>query len=179
MSPAALRGDYGQHRLLGPLAMALMACSSGCVSSSGWLAGIGPSRSQVVDEKQAAPQIPVIDVDDAVARKLLAAQAHHSFADGLPPRMASPGLLLGPGDVLAISVWEAAPAVLFGVSNNAESAAGVSTRSTTFPDQMVAADGTISIPFAGLLKAAGKSPHEIEAERPAACASRWAKLPFS
>jgi polysaccharide export outer membrane protein len=144
--------------------MILMACSSGCVSSSGWLAANGPSRSQVVDEKQAVPQIPVIDVNDEVARKLLAAQAHHSFADALPPRTASPDLLLGPGDVLAISVWEAAPAVLFGVSNSTDSAAGVSTRSTTFPDQMVAADGTISIPFAGLIQAAGKSPHEIEAE---------------
>jgi polysaccharide export outer membrane protein len=144
--------------------MILMACSSGCVSSSGWLAANGPSRSQVVDEKQAVPQIPVIDINDELARKLLAAQAHRSFADALPPGTASPELLLGPGDVLAISVWEAAPAVLFGVSNSVDSAAGVSTRSTTFPDQMVAADGTISIPFAGLIQAAGKSPHEIEAE---------------
>ena len=164
MTPAASCGGYGLYRLHGPLTMILMACSSGCVSSSGWLAANGPSRSQVVDEKQAVPQIPVIDVNDEVARKLLAAQAHHSFADALPPRTASPDLLLGPGDVLAISVWEAAPAVLFGVSNSTDSAAGVSTRSTTFPDQMVAADGTISIPFAGLIQAAGKSPHEIEAE---------------
>jgi polysaccharide biosynthesis/export protein len=119
----------------------------------------------VVDEKQAAAQIPVIDVNDEVARKLLAARAHHTFADALPPGTVAPELVLGPGDVVAISVWEAAPAVLFGVSGSADpAAAGVTARSTSFPDQMVAADGTISIPFAGLIKAAGKSPHEIEAE---------------
>jgi polysaccharide export outer membrane protein len=163
--PAALGGGYGLHPMCGLLTMALMVCSSGCVSSSGWLAASGPSRSQVVAEKQATPQIPVIDVNDEVARKLLTARAHRSFADALPPGSVSSDLLLGPGDVLAVSIWEAAPAVLFGISNGAgPAAAGVSTRSTTFPDQMVAADGTISIPFAGLIKAAGKSPHEIEAE---------------
>jgi polysaccharide export outer membrane protein len=140
-----------------------MGCLSGC--ESGWLAASGPSRSHIVEQKEATPQIPVIDVNDEVARKLLLAQAHSSFADALPPGTASPELVLGPGDVLAISVWEAAPAVLFGVSSGTDGgAAAVTTRSTTFPEQMVAADGTISIPFAGLVKAAGKSPHEIAAE---------------
>jgi polysaccharide export outer membrane protein len=145
--------------------MALLACSSGCVSSSGWLAGSGPSRSQVVDEQQATPQIPVIDVSDEVARKLLAARAHASFADALPPHTPSSELVLGPGDVLAVSIWEAAPAVLFGASGGTDTPAGaVTTRSTTLPEQMVAADGTISVPFAGLIPAAGMSPHQIEAE---------------
>jgi polysaccharide export outer membrane protein len=161
----AARGSYGALRVHGPLTMALLACSSGCVSPSGWFATSGPSRAQVENEKQASPQIPVIDVNDEVARKLLASRSHHSFAEALSPSAASPDLLLGPGDVVAISVWEAAPAVLFGASSTAEQAsAGVPTRSTAFPDQMVAGDGTISIPFAGLIEAAGKSPHEIEAE---------------
>ncbi len=159
------RRGYATFGLHWPLAMALLACTSGCVSSSGWLATSGPSRAQVTDEKQATPQIPVIDVSDEVARKLLTARTRHSFAEALAPSAAAPDLLLGPGDVVAISIWEAAPAVLFGASSSAEpSGAGVTTRSTTFPDQMVAGDGTISIPFAGLIKAAGKSPHEVEAE---------------
>ncbi len=146
-----------------PATIALVTCLSGC--ESGWLAASGPSRSHIVEQKQATPQIPVIDVNDEVARKLLLAQAHSSFADALPPRTAAPELVLGPGDVLAISIWEASPAVLFGVSTGTDAAtAGITTRSTTFPDQMVAADGTISIPFAGLVQAAGKSPHEIAAE---------------
>lgn len=157
------RSGYGALGLNWALTMGLLACLSGCVGS-GWLAASGPSRTQVVDEKQANPQIPVIDVSDEVARKLLSARGHHSFAEALPGP-ASPELLLGPGDVVAISVWEAAPAVLFGASSSPDAiGAGVTTRSTAFPDQMVAGDGTISIPFAGLIKAAGKSPHEVEAE---------------
>jgi polysaccharide biosynthesis/export protein len=152
-------------RGLAPIFVAPLLALAGCVSSSGWLAGSGPSRSQVAEEQKSNPQIPVIEVNDEVARNLLAAQAHRSFADSLPARTASFELLLGPGDVVAISVWEAAPAVLFGVATGAEAAvAAITARATTLPDQMVAADGTISVPFAGLVKAAGKTPHQIEAE---------------
>jgi polysaccharide biosynthesis/export protein len=163
MSPRASRAGHGVRCSYWLLTIALLAGLSGC--ESGWLAASGPSRSHIVEQKEATARIPVIDVNDEVARKLLLAQAHSSFADALPPGTTSPELVLGPGDVLTVSIWEAAPAVLFGVSSSADAAAtGVTTRSTTFPEQMVAADGTISIPFAGLVKATGKSPHEIAAE---------------
>jgi len=149
-------------------AFAVMATAmslAGCVSSSGWLAGSGPSRSQVTETQTTGPQIPVIEVDDQVARNLLAAQARRSFAEALPSRPRTTDLVMGPGDVLSVSVWEAPPAVLFGVSSSTDTGAAViTTRATTFPEQMVAADGTISVPFAGAVKAVGKTPHEIEAE---------------
>jgi polysaccharide export outer membrane protein len=148
------------------LAVLLVAGLGGCVDSSGWLATSGPSRAKVEDQQQATPQIPVVEIDDEVARRLLAAQAHSSFADAMPsPAQGAGDLVLGPGDVLAVSVWEAAPAVLFSVSTSTEpTATGVPVRATTFPDQVVAADGTISIPFAGLIPAAGKSPRQVESE---------------
>ncbi len=118
-----------------------------------------------MDEKQANPQIPVIDINEEIARKLLGARARHSFAEALPPGAALPDMVVGPGDVLTISIWEAAPALLFGAASGAEpTGTAVTTRSMTLPDQMVAGDGTISVPFAGPIKAAGKSPHEVEAE---------------
>jgi polysaccharide biosynthesis/export protein len=165
MSRVASPGGNGLLRSRWPLTMLLMVGLGGCVNSSSWLATSGPSQSKVVETQQTAPQIPVVEIDDEVARRLLAAQAHNSFATALPSVTATRELVLGPGDVLAVSVWEAAPAVLFGVTSNAEpSAGGVTPRATTFPDQMVAADGTISIPFAGLVPAAGRSPHQIESE---------------
>lgn len=123
----------------------------------------------MVDEQRATPQIPVIDVNDEVARKLLAARTHGSFADALAAGAASLELVLGPGDVVAISIWEAAPAVLFGTGSSSGSASNAlgpetATRSTNLPEQMIAADGTIRIPFAGLIQAGGKSPREIEAD---------------
>ena len=156
---------YGMRRHCWPLTVLLLAGMGGCVDSSAWLATSGPSRSKVVGEQQATPQIPVVQIDDEVARRLLAAQVHNSFADAMPAAKAAPELVLGPGDIVAVSVWEAAPALLFGVASSTESTAnGVPAKATTFPDQMVAADGTISIPFAGLIPAAGKSPHQIEAD---------------
>lgn len=148
------------------VAVALMVGSGGCASPSGWLAGSGPSARQVVEERRASPQIPVIEVSDQVARNLLAARSHSAFADAFPAAGSAPEWVLGPGDVIAVSLWEAAPALLFGprTVTGASAAAETTNRSTTFPEQMVAADGTISIPFAGLIPAAGKTPHEVEAE---------------
>lgn len=136
----------------------------GCVGSSGWLAGSGPSASRIVDEQQATPPIPVIDVSDELARRLLAAQVHGSFADAMPAGNAPPELLLGPGDLVGVAVWEAPPAVLFGAGTVADQHSATTSRATTFPDQMVAADGTINIPFAGAVMVAGKSPHQVETE---------------
>ena len=134
-SVQAAPGAGACSRAFAPIFVAPLLALAGCVSSSGWLAGSGPSRSQVAEEQKSNPQIPVIEVNDEVARNLLAAQAHRSFADSWPARTSSSELLLGPGDVVAISVWEAAPAVLFGVATGAEAAvAAITARATTLPD---------------------------------------------
>ena len=138
-----------------------MILLSGCVP--GWLANSGPSAARVADEQQATPPIPVIEVSDEVARRLLQAQGRTSFADLAPAGTAPTEVLLGPGDVLSISVWEAPPAVLFGSGTVADEHSASTSRATTFPDQMVAADGTIDVPFAGTVPATGKSVRQVEA----------------
>jgi len=83
--------------------------------------------------------------------------------------------VVGPGDVLDVSVWEAPPTVLFSYGSgqaaslgNGGSALGYSGGSTsnvtTLPQQMVDADGNIYVPFAGTVQASGKSLREIEAD---------------
>jgi polysaccharide export outer membrane protein len=143
--------------------IALLPALYGCVP--GWLATSGPSASQVAEQPQATPPIPVIDVSDEVARRLLQAQERTSFADLAPASSTPTEVPLGPGDVLAVSVWEAPPAVLFGSGGTAIDEHGERTsRATTFPDQMVAADGTIDVPFAGAVQAAGMSTRQVESE---------------
>jgi polysaccharide biosynthesis/export protein len=135
---------------------------AGCVP--GWLANSGPSAAKVTEEQQATPPIPVIEVSDDVARRLLQAQAHSSFADALSSVSSPAEVLLGAGDVVSVSVWEAPPAVLFGAGTVADQHSASTSRATTFPDQMVAADGTIDVPFAGAVQATGKSVRQVESE---------------
>lgn len=150
-------------RLASFIALLTMGALSGCSTSPPWLPSSGPSVAQVVEQEKIDSPIPVVEVSDAVARRVLAAQRADSFAESLSSK-APPGYVVGAGDVLEVSVWEAPPAALFGgVALDPRS--GVSTaRSTTFPEQIVNVDGVINVPFAGTVPVAGRSPQRIEAD---------------
>jgi polysaccharide export outer membrane protein len=112
--------------------------------------------------------IKVVAVTDEVARRLVATQRNPKFSeqlgDGTPA-----GSVVGPGDTLDISIWEAPPAALFGtavagdlpVRSTSVSSIG---RNSMLPEQAVGLDGTIRVPFAGSVVAAGRTPQQIAQE---------------
>jgi polysaccharide biosynthesis/export protein len=109
----------------------------------------------------AADLVRLIDVTDPVARKVAASQAHSLFSEAFGKGTAQ-SYRIGAGDVLEVSIWESPPASLFG-TGGVETRAGASTaRPTVFPEQMVNVQGTINIPFVGMVRAAGRTPQEIE-----------------
>ena len=128
----------------------------------------GPSTREVQASTAGpgAAAIQVVDVDDAITRRLLAQRTQHLFSETLG-QAAAPYTGIGPGDVVEISIWEAPPATLFGTG----AAAGADSRSATsgaravvLPDQMVDRDGSLNVPFAGKVQAAGQTLRAIEAE---------------
>jgi len=136
---------------------------SGC---AGFLPGIGPSR-KAIDEAKPQPNtiaIQLIDINDAVTRQLLAQRELRLFSETLGnQRIAS--RTVGPGDMLEVSIWEAAPATLFGTAPvNSNSAAIATSHATTLPEQPVDDEGFIFVPFAGRITAAGKTIQSIEGE---------------
>ncbi len=143
----------------------LLICGglSGCSTFPAWLPSSGPSVAQVVEQEKIDSPIPVVEVNDAVARRALATQRADSFAESLTAK-APPGYVVGAGDVLEVSVWEAPPAALFGAAVVDARAGLTTTRQTTFPEQIVNADGVINVPFAGTVPVAGKTPQQIEAD---------------
>ncbi len=149
---------YG--RLVG---MALATLLTGCSTFPSWLPSTGPSMAQVVEQEAIDSPIPVVEVSDTVARRVLAAQRADSFAEALSAK-APPGYVVGAGDVLEVSVWEAPPAALFGVALVDPRAGLATTRQTTFPEQIVNADGVINVPFAGTVPVAGKTPQQVESD---------------
>ncbi|HQR04684.1 MAG: polysaccharide export protein [Proteobacteria bacterium] len=150
-------------KALFPAFCACLFLLSGCSNYSPWFASSGPSSAQVVEQREAKSAIPVIDVTDEVARQVLAAQKFSAFGDVLSTK-AAPGYVVGAGDVLEVSVWEAPPAALFGTVVFDPRLGPATTHVTALPEQMVAADGTINIPFVGAVSVAGKSPQQVEAE---------------
>ncbi len=147
----------GSRVRVGRAALAIAAAALGACSL---LPTSGPSRAQV--QGAGSTGIQIIDLTDAVARQLVDSRKQHLFSDDFPVLQPS-NEIVGPGDVLEISVWEAPPAALFASSSLNNAALSVSNM-TVFPQQMVNADGIIYVPFAGTVPAAGKSLQEIGAE---------------
>jgi polysaccharide export outer membrane protein len=138
---------------------------SGCGTYPKWLPSSGPSSEQVQDSAQvqvAQSAIQIVDVTDSVARGLVEGKRRQLFSETL--RGAAPAYLVGAGDVIEVSVWEAPPALLFGGISQDPRTASPASRAAAFPEQMVSSDGTISVPFAGTVAAAGKTLQQLEAE---------------
>lgn len=134
------------------------ALATGCASSSG-IPASGPSVRSFSSTNDEA--IRVVPLTVAVARAASAEGVIHF--DSLP----SPTPMTGEvskGDQIEVSIWEAAPATLFG--GNAE--AINNGRTVVLPPQTVGIDGRITVPFAGRVDADGRQTSEIEADITAA-----------
>lgn len=148
-------------------ALALAGCSS--------LGAGGPQTSSVVGADQAAfagSRVQVVELTDAVARRVVAAGRGQSLSEALGDARAK-GTIVGRGDVLDISVWEAPPAALFGASTGSFAstvsasntvASAATGRNSALPEQMVDEDGKISVPFVGQVVALGRPVNQIATE---------------
>jgi polysaccharide export outer membrane protein len=145
--------------------MAAITLMSGCsLLPKGYLPTAGPETAAVMDEaptSQRLTGIQVVDVTDAVARRLLAGRKQKLFSEtlALSPSL---GFVVGAGDVLEVSVWEAPPATLFGGSASEARGVPSTSRVTALPEQMVGSEGSIMIPFAGQIPVVGLTLQQIE-----------------
>jgi polysaccharide biosynthesis/export protein len=141
-------------------------CATGMMTGCrGFLPASGPSTKQVeaVATKQPVTGIQIVDISDEVARKLLASQKQSLFSETLG-KSSRISYVVGAGDTVEVSVWEAPPATLFGATGIDVRGGPMTSRVTTFPEQMVSSAGSITIPFAGNIPAAGHTLSEIGTE---------------
>jgi polysaccharide export outer membrane protein len=140
--------------VIGVLASVIVA---GCSA----LPTAGPTASDVKGQevKDNLTRFDLVSIDDNVVTTLLALPAesfHVRFKKyGRPPQPK-----IGIGDSVVVSIWEAAGGGLFGASPTDHVSAG--SRSVTIPEQIVARDGGISVPFADRVPAAGRLPVEVQ-----------------
>jgi polysaccharide biosynthesis/export protein len=121
----------------------------------------GPTTGQVVDQavKDDRARFDVVDVDNSVVSALLA-QPAESFRSRFQQYGKPPDPKIGIGDAITVTIWEAAGGGLFGGGITTGVSPG--SRSVTIPDQVVARDGAISVPFADRIPVAGHSPLEVQ-----------------
>lgn len=136
--------------------------ATGCVNTPGWMMRDGPSSATITELKnEANAPVLLLPIDAQINQMLAVAQKHDSFALGLPSAP-HPNYLIGPGDAVSVTIWEAPPPVLFSpglasVARGSVAAPGT----TTFPEQMVSASGMITIPFVGAIHVAGMTPLQV------------------
>ena len=140
--------------LLGSLAL-----SAGCAM----LPASGPSASEVASE--AASPTPeggyvLLDIDERIV-SISAGQPRESFRGVFHDVGPAPDLRIGVSDSVVVTIWEAGAGGLFSASVTDRSISSGS-RTATIPEQVVARDGTIQVPYAGRLRVAGLRPGEVE-----------------
>lgn len=138
---------------------------SGC-AATGLSTAVGPSRKAIVNEAGSASiqGLQVVPLTNSNVEVLRGSDLPvESFAQTIG-NAAPIGTIVGIGDVVEVTIWEAPPALLFGggmISTAIGQEVGTS-RPGTIPETLVGPSGTITIPFAGQVPAAGRSLRSIE-----------------
>ncbi|MBO7081173.1 MAG: polysaccharide export protein [Neisseriaceae bacterium] len=145
-----------------PCFMALMLLNA-CVPTSGPSARVllnmeKPQENNYSTQNNQA-KAEVIDVDDRIASILSTNTANENLSDLNGVQSADMDKVYE-GDVLAVTLWEAPPAVLFGGAIN--SVGSGTAQMVKLPEQMISSKGTISIPFVGNIVVRGKTPAQIQ-----------------
>lgn len=149
------------------LALLGSAALAGCSS----FGAAGPSSLEVQQSSGRSVQgsvVKVIDLDAATGARLEATNHRQPFSQIFGDVPAT-DINIGPGDQLSVQIWEAPPAVLFGSasllgSGSALAMPSATSNSQTISGVLVDADGTIPVPFAGRVHAAGRTPTQIGRE---------------
>ncbi len=144
----ALTGGRAASRavavLLAVLCTALAACS--------FLPREGPLAIDI--ERQSADHdYVIIDVNAQIVNTLGGLHPVGFNNRFVRRTSAAPRSTIGVGDVLAVTIWEAGEGGLF--SNQ-------TSKSASFPEVMVDRNGTISLPYAGVIKVASKTPQAVQ-----------------
>jgi polysaccharide export outer membrane protein len=141
------------------LVVAALPCFTGCSD----LPSSGPIAREVASQEgqnSALGGYIVVDIDERIA-SITSSQPRDSFARVFHNTGPAPDLRVGVGDSVVVTIYEAAAGGLFSAGVNDKSATAGS-RTAIIPEQVVARDGTIKVPYAGRLRVAGMRPSSVE-----------------
>ncbi len=121
----------------------------------------GPSGWDIRNGKEKTPEsIPYALVKLSPDVLDILGHSNARFAADFPERPAPPQIRFGIGDVVSVTIFEAAAGGLF-IPAEASVRPG---NFITLPNQNVDTSGNISIPYAGAIRAAGRTPSEVQGD---------------
>lgn len=150
------------------LPLACLATALGVLGGCSALPNAGPNTREIFNgadgkasvNKAVASPYSIVDIDSIVlsALEALPNQAFRgSFGGGGPSRSGA----LGVGDTVSVAIYESTTGGLFG---SGDVGTGVGTKNTQLPPQQVDLSGNITVPFAGQVRAAGRTTHQVGEE---------------
>lgn len=140
---------------LAALAVGLAGCSD--------LPSSGPSALAVMDPgaiNSVSQPYEVINVDPSTI-DVLSRRPRSSFATRFGDHRPSTEPLIGVGDMITVTIWEASSGGLFS-SPAALERVSAGANSATIPEQVVGRDGAITVPYAGRVRVAGRTPRVVQ-----------------
>jgi polysaccharide export outer membrane protein len=136
--------------MMGMILPAMSACGTVLPSE-------GPSAAQIIEQRpedsQAQGEYAIVPVSGPVIAAQLSFEPHglrKVFGKGSPESFRN---RIGVGDILRIDIWEAADDGLFSTADKKE---------TRFPPMRVDKRGRITIPYVGVIRAAGLTPLQLQ-----------------
>ena len=142
---------------------AVAFCGFGLLAGCSALPTAGPSAEEIVQRSYDASGggfelVAVTPAVNAVLARRKADSFTKSFGDSRP----SIDPLIGVGDTLSITIWEAAAGGLFS-SALVTDRFSTGSKSATIPEQVVGRDGSITVPYAGRIRVAGQNGAGVQA----------------
>lgn len=145
---------FAKTHILKPAFLAVALALGGCATNP----GSGPLTDDVLSQQTAnGPQYELIPIN-ATTVKILHSHEPKGLAGAFTDRRPPASIVFGIGDVVSVTIFEAAAGGLF-----IPAEAGVRPGNyVTIPDQAVDNDGFITVPYAGQIKAAGRTALDIQ-----------------
>jgi polysaccharide biosynthesis/export protein len=119
----------------------------------------GPTKSALLDAEKRDRDLALVEIDPQTIGLLWANQTPSffgTFGDHRHP--SNPNIEVG--DMLQVTLWESAAGGLF--SNASTEPSGAGSHSIVTPEQIVGQDGSITVPFAGRVRVAGRTIPNVE-----------------
>jgi len=133
----------------------LLATLAGC----GMLPASGPRTSTVLAGAEMPKGYALVEIEPEMLA-VLSREGPPSFSGAFPAYHPPRTQVIGIGDSVQITIWEAGPGGLF--SAPAFDRVSPGSRSASIPDQVVAGDGAVTVPYAGRIPVAGRTPPDVE-----------------
>jgi polysaccharide biosynthesis/export protein len=140
-----------------------------CVIACSWLSGCsslpdsGPSASDIAAQQVDADQSQrylVVDISPTTI-EALKRRGYGSFSAEFGDRRVSSEPVIGVGDSVTVTIWEAAAGGLFSAPAIADKVS-TGSNSATIPEQVVGRDGGITVPYAGRVHVVGRTTRAVQ-----------------